>query len=81
MNWSVRPYLAAHAALLGFTLMALSLWFARDAVVPWDSKNQFYPLFRFLSGSLAEGEVHGQHEAGGKRGGSHAPDGLHRPQV
>ena len=56
-NWSVRPYLAAHAALLGFTLVALSLWYVRDAVVPWDSKNQFYPLFRFLSGSLAEGEI------------------------
>jgi hypothetical protein len=28
----------------------------RDAVVPWDSNNQFYAFFRFLSATLRAGE-------------------------
>ena len=56
-HWSWRETLAAHGALLTFTLAALLVWHLRDAVVPWDSKNQFYPMFRFLAGSLAEGQL------------------------
>ena len=56
-RWSLRQTLAALAALLVFTLAALLIWHLRDAVVPWDSKNQFYPMFRFLAGSLAQGEL------------------------
>jgi hypothetical protein len=37
-------------------LAAVSRWIARDAVVPWDSKNQFYAFFRFLSGTLRSGD-------------------------
>ena len=33
-------------------LAAVSRWVVRDAVVPWDSKNQFYAFFRFLSATL-----------------------------
>jgi NADH:ubiquinone oxidoreductase subunit K len=37
-------------------LAAVSRWIVRDAVVPWDSKNQFYAFFRFLSGTLRSGD-------------------------
>ena len=37
-------------------LAAVSHWIIRDAVVPWDSKNQFYAFFRFLSATLRAGE-------------------------
>ena len=37
-------------------LTAVSRWIFRDAVVPWDSKNQFYAFFRFLSATLRAGE-------------------------
>ena len=30
-------------------------WTVKDAVVPWDSKNQFYAFFRFLSETLHSG--------------------------
>jgi hypothetical protein len=35
---------------------AASRWIIRDAVVPWDSKNQFYAFFRFLSATLRAGD-------------------------
>jgi hypothetical protein len=34
---------------------AASRWILKDAVVPWDSKNQFYAFFRFLSSNLHAG--------------------------
>ncbi len=37
-------------------LAAASRWIVRDAVVPWDSKNQFYAFFRFLSATLRAGD-------------------------
>jgi len=37
-------------------LAAVSRWIVRDAVVPWDSKNQFYAFFRFLSATLRGGD-------------------------
>jgi hypothetical protein len=37
-------------------LLAVSRWVAGDLVVPWDSKNQFYAFFRFLSETLRAGE-------------------------
>ncbi|MBL8589516.1 MAG: hypothetical protein JNK46_13365 [Methylobacteriaceae bacterium] len=53
----MRESLAAHAALVLFGLAATSVWLAAGAVVPWDSKNHFYPMFRFLADSLARGEA------------------------
>jgi hypothetical protein len=35
---------------------AVSRWVVSDLVVPWDSKNQFYAFFRFLSATLRAGE-------------------------
>lgn len=37
-------------------LLAVSRWIVRDSVIPWDSKNQFYAFFRFLSATLRAGE-------------------------
>jgi hypothetical protein len=37
-------------------LAAASRWIATGAVVPWDSKNQFYAFFRFLSATLHAGD-------------------------
>lgn len=36
-------------------IAAVAHWIARGAVVPWDSKNQFYAFFRFLSSTLHAG--------------------------
>ena len=35
---------------------AVSRWVVSDLVVPWDSKNQFYAFFRFLSATLRAGD-------------------------
>jgi hypothetical protein len=49
-------YLAAScAAIIAIWLIAIWQWIAADTVVPWDSKNQFYAFFRFLSTSLHSG--------------------------
>lgn len=37
-------------------VIAVMHWAVKDAVVPWDSKNQFYAFFRFLSATLHSGE-------------------------
>jgi hypothetical protein len=37
-------------------ICAVVHWTAKDTVVPWDSKNQFYAFFRFLSATLRSGE-------------------------
>lgn len=54
--WSAKTGCLAVLALLAFTLAALLIWHWRGAVVPWDSKNQFYPMFRFLADTMAQGE-------------------------
>ena len=43
-------------ALALFTIGAALFWRLTGTVVPWDSKNHFYPMFRFLGDSLARGE-------------------------
>jgi hypothetical protein len=37
-------------------LAAVSRWIVGDSVVPWDSKNQFYAFFRFLSATMRSGD-------------------------
>jgi hypothetical protein len=50
-------YLAVSAGLvMAVWLTAASRWIIKDAVVPWDSKNQFYAFFRFLSATLRAGD-------------------------
>jgi hypothetical protein len=52
---SVRQLIAACGLITGLWLLAASRWIVTDAVVPWDSKNQFYAFFRFLASSLHDG--------------------------
>jgi hypothetical protein len=56
-SWTTWDGLAALAALAGFMAVAAGLWIASGAVVPWDSKNHFYPMFRFLGEALQRGEI------------------------
>jgi hypothetical protein len=37
-------------------MAAIAHWIGKNAVIPWDSKNQFYAFFRFLSATLHSGE-------------------------
>jgi hypothetical protein len=46
----------AVAGISLFIVCAALLWWHSDTVVPWDSKNHFYPMFRFLAGALSRGE-------------------------
>ncbi len=53
--WTRRDGLCALAALAAFMGLAAGLWIISGAVVPWDSKNHFYPMFRFLGEALRHG--------------------------
>src|SRR3954464_2853117 len=48
---------AAVLCLASFAVVAQAFWWFSDSVVPWDSKNHFYPMFRFLADSLQHGEI------------------------
>jgi hypothetical protein len=46
-------------ALGGYALiwgLAVSLWWLRDLVIPWDAKNHFYPMIRYLAQQIHNGE-------------------------
>jgi hypothetical protein len=55
-GWTRRGTLGAGAALVVFWCALAFAWTVSDAVVPWDSKNHFYPMLRFLGAALAQGE-------------------------
>ncbi|SFK14421.1 hypothetical protein [Methylocapsa palsarum] len=55
--WSPKATWLALAALVSFSALALACWLVNGAVVPWDSKNHFYPMFRFLADALHHGEI------------------------
>ena len=55
--WTPLVFLAAVAFLAGIVAIGWSLWQLAGAVVPWDSKNHFYPMFRFLGDALRHGTV------------------------
>ncbi|MBI1867558.1 MAG: hypothetical protein HYS06_04590 [Methylocystis sp.] len=55
--WTKREAMGAFAALAAFMALAAALWITNGAVVPWDSKNHFYPMFRFLGDALRRGEI------------------------
>lgn len=55
--WSPRAVWFAGGGLAGFFFLALALWLISGTVVPWDSKNHFYPMFRFLGDALERGEI------------------------
>lgn len=56
-RWTRIQTAAAVTGLMAFAGLALASWIWSGAVVPWDSKNQFYPFFRFLAESLSRGEI------------------------
>ncbi|MEJ0094760.1 MAG: YfhO family protein [Methylocella sp.] len=55
--WTREASLFAVASLIGFYALALACWLLSETVVPWDSKNHFYPMFRFLGDALQRGEI------------------------
>ncbi len=55
--WSRRTFLVASLCLVAVAALAFTRWQVAGAVVPWDSKNQFYPFFRFLGGALRDGTL------------------------
>ncbi|HEX8664047.1 MAG TPA: YfhO family protein [Beijerinckiaceae bacterium] len=55
--WTRRETLVSMAAVLLFAAAAMALWPLIGAVVPWDSKNHFYPMLRYLSTALEHGEL------------------------
>jgi len=55
--WPRRGYPLALASIFLFYALALASWFFTNTVVPWDSKNQFYAMFRFLGDAISNGGV------------------------
>ncbi|WP_279356339.1 YfhO family protein [Methylobacterium indicum] len=55
--WTARDFWLALAAVLLFWAAAAAVWPLTGAVVPWDSKNHFYPMLRYLGAALANGEL------------------------
>ena len=52
-----RLRLAHLIASVLFYGLALASWLLTGTVVPWDSKNHFYAMFRFLGDALHNGEI------------------------
>lgn len=57
ITWTGRETAFACLATLAFWLAAALAWPLTDTVVPWDSKNHFYPMLRYLGAALAGGEL------------------------
>ncbi len=55
--WTTRALQLAVLSLVIFYGLALAAWLSSATVVPWDSKNHFYAMFRFLGDALHNGEV------------------------
>jgi hypothetical protein len=55
--WSRRDLLRAVLAVLLFWAAAAAFWPLTGSVVPWDSKNHFYPMLRYLGTALEHGEL------------------------
>ncbi|KMO41672.1 hypothetical protein VQ02_04900 [Methylobacterium variabile] len=55
--WTSREFWLALAAVMLFWAAAAAIWPLNGAVVPWDSKNHFYPMLRYLGAALANGEL------------------------
>lgn len=52
-----REALVAMLLILALWAIAASAWPLTGMVVPWDSKNQFYPTLRYLGEALQNGEI------------------------
>jgi len=57
LAWSRRQTLLALGLVLAVWSLAAAVWPLTGSVVPWDSKNQFYPTLRYLGAALSSGEL------------------------
>ena len=55
--WTRREFFVGTLCLIAIAALAFARWQVDGTVVPWDSKNQFYPFFRFLGDALRHGTV------------------------
>lgn len=55
-HWSHQMTLLSCLCLFAAWMIAAFMWPLCNMVVPWDSKNHFYPMLRYLGASLAGGE-------------------------
>lgn len=55
--WTSRETTMAVVAVLTFWAVAAAVWPLTGTVVPWDSKNHFYPMLRYLGAALEHGEL------------------------
>jgi hypothetical protein len=55
--WTRSETLRSIAIVLLFVAAAAAMWPLTSAVVPWDSKNHFYPMLRYLGAALEHGEL------------------------
>ncbi|MGH6848553.1 MAG: YfhO family protein [Methylocella sp.] len=55
--WTSSALQLAVLSLVIFYGLALAAWLSSGTVVPWDSKNHFYAMFRFLGDALHHGEI------------------------
>ena len=55
--WTGRDTRLALGAVLLFWAAAALVWPLTGSVVPWDSKNHFYPMLRYLGIALEHGEL------------------------
>jgi hypothetical protein len=55
--WTSSAHRLAVLSLVLFYSLALASWVYSGTVVPWDSKNHFYAMFRFLGDALHNGEI------------------------
>src|SRR5918994_4472038 len=55
--WTERETRVALVAVLLFWAAAALVWPLTGSVVPWDSKNHFYPMLRYLGIALEHGEL------------------------
>ncbi len=56
-GWRHWTFAAAIAFLFAIQASGQVMWQTARAVVPWDSKNHFYPMFRFLGEALRQGTL------------------------
>ncbi|MGH6835613.1 MAG: YfhO family protein [Methylocella sp.] len=54
--WTKNALQVAVLSLVLFYGLAVTSWLFTGTVVPWDSKNHFYAMFRFLGDALHHGE-------------------------
>lgn len=55
--WAKHHTARALLAILAVWIVAAAIWPLTGTVVPWDSKNHFYPMLRYLGAALAHGEL------------------------